>query len=409
MVQIERPVRPQVRPEQATTRDAPTTVGLVCPSRGDSWLGGLNYLHHLAHCMALPAAALRPRDVWWGERCPADDPFAPIRGALGAPVHLDLPRSPWARSVRLARRWWRGGPHGTLADVFRDAGVDVLFPGSPCERPGIPVVGWITDLQYVHLPDYYTAEQRRAFQDLYRHTLETSTLVMLSSAAAQRDLEAAFPSLAHKARVVRPCSVPTAEWWTASPAEVVRRLGLPASYLLVSNQVCAHKNHRTVFRALAALGPRASTMHVVCTGRRDDYRDPDFFSRLATEVDQLGLASRVHFVGALPRADHIALLRGAVALLQPSEFEGWGFALSDAQAAGTPAIASDIPVHHEHPPAGLRFVPPHDVEGWAEAMADAWHMPRARGLGAGPSAEPERVARDLALLFAEATGRGPRP
>lgn len=405
MAQTERPVHAHVRPEEATTRRGPITVGLVCPSRGDSWLGGLNYLHHLANCMALPEAGLRPRDVWWGERCPMDDPFAAVRGMLGDPVHLALPRSLWRRSVRLARRWWRSSPRGTLADVFTGAGIDVLFPGSPCGLPGIPVVGWVTDLQYVHLPHYYTADQRGSFQALYRQTLETSALVMLSSVAARSDVEAEFPDLAHKARVVRPCSVPTAEWWAANPGEVLGRLGLPERYFLVSNQICAHKNHRTIIRTLNVLGSRGADMHVVCTGRRADYRDPTFFPRLAAEVEALGLGSRVHFVGALPRVDHIALLRRAVALLQPSEFEGWGFALSDAQAAGTPAIASDIPVHHEHPSAGLRFVAPHDTDGWAAAMVEAWQASRVEPTGPRPSSEPARVARELALLFAEATRR----
>ena len=405
MGQIDRPVRTQVHSEQATTRRGPTTVGLVCPSRGDSWLGGLNYLHHLANCMVLPEAGLRPRDVWWGERCPVDDPFASVRAVLGDPVHLALPTLLWPRSVRFVRRWWRGSPRRTLADVFIDAGIDMLFPGSPCDLPGIPVVGWVTDLQYVHLPHYYTAEQRGSFRALYRRILETSDLVMLSSVAAQRDLEAEFADLAHKARVVRPCSVPTAEWWTANPGEVIRRLGLPERYFLVSNQICAHKNHRALIRALDALGSRGAAMHLVCTGRRADYRDPGFFPRLAAEVEARGLGSRVHFVGALPRVHHIALLRGAVALLQPSEFEGWGFALSDAQAAGTPAVASDIPVHHEHPAAGLRFVAPHDVDGWASAMAEAWQTPRHEPADRPVSSEPERVARELAELFSEALAR----
>lgn len=389
----------------------PTTIGLVCPSQGDAWLGGLNHVQHLTLCMAATNGALRPRDVWWGTPCPADDPFASLRWLLGEPISLQLPHTLWGRAARAVRRTsWRRRP-STLADVFQAAGIDVLFPSSPCDRPGIPVVGWITDLQYVHLPQYYTQEQRDAFQRLYQQVLEESTLVMLSSAAAKADLDAAFPDLAHKARVVRPCSVPTGEWWEASPEEVARQLELPAKYFVVSNQVCAHKNHRTLFRAMARLQGDGLPVELVCTGLKADYRDPGFFARLEAEAEALGVAARVRFLGVVPRRAHVALLRGAVALLQPSEFEGWGFALSDAQAVGTPVIASDIPVHHEHPAVGLRFASVHDEESWAAAMAEAW------GAGEGSrrvadevspiaAVERRRVATQLENLFAEALRLG---
>ena len=77
-------------------------------------------------------------------------------------------------------------------------------------------------------------------------------------------------------------------------------------------------------------------------------------------------------LGFLPRAEQMALYRGARAILQPSRFEGWSSAIEDAASLGREAIVSDIAIHREKDIGAIvSFIDPDDPEAWADALAVA--------------------------------------
>lgn len=78
----------------------------------------------------------------------------------------------------------------------------------------------------------------------------------------------------------------------------------------------------------------------------------------------------VRRVGYLPDDGLRALLTGAVCLLYPSRYEGFGLPPLEAWACGTPALVSDIPVLREST-AGQGVLLPRETEAWVEALAHA--------------------------------------
>lgn len=68
-----------------------------------------------------------------------------------------------------------------------------------------------------------------------------------------------------------------------------------------------------------------------------------------------------------------ALLTGAVALLYPSRYEGFGLPPIEASACGTPALVSDIPVLRETTEGRARLLHVGDVDAWARALRAALH------------------------------------
>jgi alpha-1,3-rhamnosyl/mannosyltransferase len=74
-------------------------------------------------------------------------------------------------------------------------------------------------------------------------------------------------------------------------------------------------------------------------------------------------------LGYVPPAGLAALYRGALLLALPSLYEGFGLPIVEAFAAGTPVLASDLPVLHEVAGDAALFAPPDDVEAWASALA----------------------------------------
>jgi glycosyltransferase involved in cell wall biosynthesis len=94
-------------------------------------------------------------------------------------------------------------------------------------------------------------------------------------------------------------------------------------------------------------------------------------SRLERLSRELGLAERVRFTGFIEDAARDALLAETRACAFPSEKEGWGLSVIEANALATPVVASDAPglrdsIRHEE--TGL-LVASGDVPGFAAALA----------------------------------------
>ncbi len=85
---------------------------------------------------------------------------------------------------------------------------------------------------------------------------------------------------------------------------------------------------------------------------------------------QHGLSpERVEFLGSIADTSRLVRLYSqADALVMPSRYESFGLPVLEAMACGTAVIASDLPALREVAGEAGVFVPPGDVDGWAEAL-----------------------------------------
>jgi glycosyltransferase-like protein len=168
-------------------------------------------------------------------------------------------------------------------------------------------------------------------------------------------------------------------------AAAAARMGWPARpAVLAIGGIEPRKGSRTLLaafaRARAALGPGA--LLAIAGGETlFDYAD----YRAAWEDDAAGLGLRVHrgprppagadvaVLGPVAEDDMPALYRAADVLAFPSEREGFGLVVLEAQAVGLPVVASDLPVLREFlsPGRDCLMVPPGDPEPLAEALVAA--------------------------------------
>jgi glycosyltransferase involved in cell wall biosynthesis len=86
--------------------------------------------------------------------------------------------------------------------------------------------------------------------------------------------------------------------------------------------------------------------------------------RLAAQLSGPG----VHLTGRVERAEKAALYAGALAVVLPSWWEGYGYPPLEGFAHGTPAIVSDLPALHETAGDGACYVAPGDVDGLRAAL-----------------------------------------
>ncbi|MFN4133800.1 MAG: glycosyltransferase family 4 protein [Candidatus Hadarchaeales archaeon] len=92
--------------------------------------------------------------------------------------------------------------------------------------------------------------------------------------------------------------------------------------------------------------------------------------RLEKMANALGISKKVIFTGFVSDEDKVRLLKSSHIFVLPSTVEGFGIAVVEAMAAGTPTICTDIPAMREVTEtgkAGLLFHP-RDVEELAEKL-----------------------------------------
>jgi glycosyltransferase involved in cell wall biosynthesis len=133
------------------------------------------------------------------------------------------------------------------------------------------------------------------------------------------------------------------------------------------------KGHDLLFDALAGLGDRAWTL--TCVGSLDV--DPDYVSRLQTQVYARSWERRVIFTGPLTGPSLGAAYGVADLLVLPSRSESYGMVVVEALAHGLPVVATavgGVPEALGRAPIGAlpgMLVPPEEPEALAGALR-AW-------------------------------------
>jgi len=125
----------------------------------------------------------------------------------------------------------------------------------------------------------------------------------------------------------------------ATVAEILQRLGVRSPFVLYVGQLTARKGIDLLLDVIE-LGRRREALApltLVVAGEGGEY------GRLLKKARRAGILEKVRFVGSVGDDVRDALLVSCEALLFPSRFEGFGFPVFEALAAGRPVVASALP------------------------------------------------------------------
>jgi phosphatidyl-myo-inositol dimannoside synthase len=200
--------------------------------------------------------------------------------------------------------------------------------------------------------------------------------------------------------------------------ELRRRLGLPdggVRWLLTVARLKPHKGVDTTLRALPAILARAPDIRYAVAGSGPVREELEDLAR------QVGVAERVHFLGAINERDLPALYNLAAVYVGASRraervgVEGFGISLVEASACGLPVVAGNsggIPDAVRDGETGF-LVPPEDPAALADAISRLLaNAELAQRIGAAGRRAVEtyynwdRVVRDLRAIEAEVVGHG---
>ena len=262
--------------------------------------------------------------------------------------------------------------NGALS-AARSAHADAIFPSMmPLEASPVPWVGYIFDFQHVHMPQFFSKEERNRRDSEFARLARESNGIVVNSKFVAREVHRLLgvPQGNILALPFAPYSQPNA--FDLQPAEIRSRYGIGERYVMVCNHFWMHKDHATAFRAFSYLIGCAGNadLELVLTGDPIDHRDPFHYERVLELARSLGIAARTHFLGLIPKHEQLTLLRGSEALIQPTLYEGGpgGGSLYDAIGLGVPAVVSDIPINLEIDTGDVAFFRAGNAEDLAEKL-----------------------------------------
>lgn len=354
-------------------RGTVTRVGFVL-SFEDGWLGGINYFRNLLTALY----ALPERDIevviFTGTRTPEDsfEGFPDVQVVRSR--FIDIGSLPW----RIRFHWRKRFSYDYFLErLLKKHNIDVLsHSGWIGKGSSIPAIEWIPDFQHVRLPDFFSADEISVRDNIYRDMCENCATIILSSHDAQADLSRFAPKHESKSQVLQFVVSPIkAEHLIPDIKALEAKYEFSGKYFLLPNQFWKHKNHRVVIEALGLLHEEGDNVRVLTTGNDVDYRHPDYFKSLISRAERLGVKDDFCHLGLVPLSDLAGLMRGALAIINPSFFEGWSTTVEEAKSLDKRIILSDIPVHREQNPSHASFFPPDDARALAEKLREVWCAP----------------------------------
>lgn len=257
---------------------------------------------------------------------------------------------------RLALRDWglAGSPSSPLDPLRLTWAMAKLPPDTVVFSPGYnaplwpvrPFVFTVHDLNHLDVPNNSSASKRLYYRLVIRRACHTARKILtVSEFSRQRIITWAD---------VRPDRVVcVGNGVDASFSPDGARYDPGFSYLLMVSNRRPHKNEA---RALAAFAQARidPSIHLLMTGLPTN--------ALTALIERSGLTERVVFLGRVDDVHLTHLYRGAVGLLFPSLYEGFGLPVVEAMASGIPVLTSNVTALPEVTGDAALLVDPYDVD-----------------------------------------------
>lgn len=268
--------------------------------------------------------------------------------------------------LRFTAAVWREAP-----DVFFSPSVYTYFP----LPPRLPLVVAIHDAIAERFPELTLPSRRsRLFWRMkVRFALRQADLVLTVSDFASSELQSVLRVPAARIRVA--VEAPATAYRPSEPFEAAAaaaRIGLPedARWLIYVGGFNPHKRVDRIVRAHARLVRERpdDPVHLLLVGTTSGDVFHGEVDHIRSTIAELGTGDLVHWPGFVADEELRHLHSGALALLLPSESEGFGLPAVEAAACGTPVIATTASPLPQLLQGGGIFIPPGDEDALTAAM-----------------------------------------
>ncbi len=189
--------------------------------------------------------------------------------------------------------------------------------------------------------------------------LEKADAIITPSASTCADIASSWPHLVQKIKVI-PHGLSDPYMGAAGATRTASEILSVSPYLLYVGGAAKNKRFDIALEVFSVLKRKWKSLQLLACG----------FSTRATKKISLerALADSVRFMPFVTDEQMVDLYSNAAAVLYPTEYEGFGFPVLEAQACGTPIIVSSSAGSlAELPGPEVYFVASQDLSDWSDA------------------------------------------
>jgi hypothetical protein len=216
-------------------------------------------------------------------------------------------------------------------------------------------------MAYDMIPEVLGANLNESMWKEKHHAIRHASAYIAISENTARDLIKVFPEIAHKSVSVAQCGVKSL--FSPTSQEDIKgftnKYGISKPYFISVGGAADYKNSILFFKAFAQLASKQG-FEIVCTGSG---------VVLEGELRNYTLGTVVHKLQLNDEELRLAYA-GAVALVYPSKYEGFGLPVLEAISCGCPVITCPNASIPEVAGEAALYVNDEDVEGLTDALCE---------------------------------------
>ncbi len=301
----------------------------------------------------------------------------------GSVIDGDWPKNFKFITIPYKRFWTQ---LGLASQTFKDP-LDILFVPAHTlpiiKRPGLKTIMTVHDLGAEYLPNFHQLKQRLYLNYMTHHQLKSADHLIAVSESTKKDLITKIQIPRNKITVVYEGFNNQLFRHRLSSGTLSKSLlefGIvPNNYFLFVGTIQPRKN---LMRLIEAYSLYCHAELVSASRSRNEFGMTDIPDLvlagskgwLADEIyalpEKLGIKDKVKFLGYVPDEKLPDLYQGAVALLFPSLFEGFGLPILEAFASGCPVLTSTSSSLPEVGGKAALYVDPESINSIAEGIKD---------------------------------------
>lgn len=343
-------------------------VGIIY-SYDENWIGGTYYYQNLIQSLNLLPDTRKPHLVILSNSIASFDSIKVLNYPFITYEELNTTLTFFEKyRNKIIRKLF---PKSIIPKKKINFGIDVLFHPSEIQIPNSikKHLYWIPDFQEVYLPHLFSEEYLDYRKKSQQELLSSDKHVLFSSNDACHDFEQLYPSAKSKKHVVN-FSVFHANYMDIGIEQLkVKYQLIDVPYFFSPNQFWKHKNHIVVLKAVKKIKEKHHfNIQVLFSGKETDSRNPTYFDEIKLFVAENNLQDNIKFLGFIDRIDQLAFMKNALAVIQPSLFEGWSSVVEDAKAMNQNLIVSSLNVHQEQLGSKGYYFNPNDEIGLMNQM-----------------------------------------
>lgn len=218
--------------------------------------------------------------------------------------------------------------------------VHIPYQSVPPCFDSVPYVVTVHDVQELHYPQYFTAEQRAWRAVANAKAIRDAKAIVVSFQHVKNDLMRFFQCSDEKV-FVAPLPFEACLLKKAGVGEslvLAERYEALGRFVLYPAQTWEHKNHVRLIDAFDAARQRLhSKFSLVCTGHVNPY----FASHIEPRIKASPYSESIHFLGVVPETELRWLYERSDGVVIPTLYEAGSFPLVEAMSLGVPVVCAN--------------------------------------------------------------------